>query len=74
MSSKYDPSRTSTYNYLINYENSSEITDQQLAAYLRFYNIGLNLIDDGGLTIAPEKKMEAEKLLYKYVAITPGAV
>lgn len=75
ISTKYDPPGTYSHPYLIKYYGEQDITDQQLAAFLKFYNIGGDLIrDDGEPTIITEKKIEAEKLLYKYVVETPGAI
>jgi hypothetical protein len=45
-----------------------DLTEGQLAQYLRFYNICSNLIDDGeALTIKEGKKEEAGALLWKYL-------
>lgn len=71
--SRRPASGTGYYNYMYN-SWGGDITDEQLGAYLKFYDIGANLIEgDGEPMILPGKKEEAEKLLYKHLHTRVGS-
>lgn len=71
---KRSSSGAGSHPYMRNSYSGADLTDQQLAAYLKFYEIGLNLIeDDGEPTIPPGNKQEAEILLYEHLQGRPGS-
>lgn len=55
--------------------NGGRITDRQLVAYLQFYDIGAELIEEcnGQLFLIMGKELEAERLLYKHLCESPGS-
>lgn len=70
----YDMYGNPNYFYLRK-SSGGDLTAQQLAAYLKFYNIGSDLIEDHGeATIVPGKEEDAEILLYNYLYEALGRV